>query len=38
MDDSLCEHKWDHVSQMHAIATWPSTCVQEEWLALLILV
>ena len=38
MDNSLCEHKRDHVSQMHAIAARPSTRIQEERLALLIAV
>jgi hypothetical protein len=38
MDNSLCEHKRNHVSQMHAITTRPSTRIQEERLALLIAV
>lgn len=36
MHYSLGEDEGDHVSQMHAIATWPSTRVQEERFALLI--
>jgi hypothetical protein len=38
MDNSLCEHKRDHVSQMHTITARPSTRIQEERLALLIAV
>jgi hypothetical protein len=38
MDYLLCEHKRDHVPQMHAVTTGPSTRVQEERLALLIAV
>ena len=32
----LCEHKWYHMSEMHAIAAGSTAGVQEEGLALLI--